>query len=644
MEKALWQEVVASLATQVDTLYPPPKLGSAPLHVKRTPLGKQREAINALYTAFKEGRRGRKLLPKVLFLSGKEGDGIGVGKTYISIATATALLHPEGRVLVICPPHLTRKWEDEVRRDGLKAVVVETPEDFLKAVRRRPEGVEFLIVSKDRAKRQPKREPAFLVRQRGATKVAYCPDCGAHLGRPEGVGKTCRACGSPLWQETGGVTLGKLIDRYIEAFGFLVLDEAHQYKNASQQGLFAARLMQRLPTLLVSGTIMGGFASDLYYLMRSARPDVVGGVTQKEFVETYGVTVRVTREIRYPDGETKRQRSEREAPGFAPTLVPLLLEKGYFIGLKEVGVLPPYTEKAHIVPTSPEQQAFLGDLLAIAEDLRGGTQGGRQEEKATYLGTLAISAYLGLDVPGVQYVVAGGQVWPLSHPIPHQGLLPKEQVLLGLVRLSRAKGEKAVIFVEGTNTWDVQARLWEILRDDGHHPFILTSEVPPERRYALLKRAPEVLITNPRLVETGLDLVEYSTGIFYQIPLSTFTFRQAARRIYRLGQEKRVSLYYLAYEGLQESLLTWVGEKVRQSTLFEGSYTNPHLSFGEEDPMEVLGKALYGEVARYRGEGIFADPTFTPSVPELPTLPEDRTIRVGRRKVVMKAGQPVLFV
>lgn len=644
-QELLLKEVMGAIASRVDELYPSPRLESAPILTRRTPLGKQKEAIDALYTAYRSAGGGKLPQRGVYILSGKEGEGIGVGKTYISIAVTAALLHPQGRVLVFCPPHLVPKWRAEVEADGFRAIEVRKVRELLELLETAPQGVEYILVSRDRAKRLPEKRSAPWKRRSGL----YCPDCGAPLSD---VKERCPTCAAPLFQEEGEITFARALLHHIGRFQFAILDEAHQYRGKTQQGLFATRLAQKLPLLLISGTLMGGYASDIYRILRMAEPALLGDVNEGAFVKTYGATTTVTRHFVYPDGREAQKKTVREAPGFAPSLIPLMLGRSYFIGLSDVEGLPPYKERVHVLTPSPSHHAYLGEIHAVAEAVFSGKENrhGKPEEKVpTYLGPLLMAAYLGMDVPGIPGVVAGKEFYPLTRPISPKELSPKETALLSLVRLSRAKGEKVLVFTEGTGVWDVQGRLAEILTDDGHRPFVLTAEVPPEKRYELLAKAPDILIVNPRLVETGLDLVEYSVGIFYQIPLSAFTLRQAARRIYRLGQKKRVSLYYLAYEGVQESYLSWIAEKVRQSLLFEGTYTASHFGdFLDKDPLQVLAEAFFGQVRRYKGEGVMAPsspqtPAPSPSAVVLPTLQEDRVVRVGRRKVVLRAGQPILF-
>lgn len=620
------ETLLVKVAKKVGETLPVPELLEAPIYTKRRPLGKQKEAIDALYTGFKRGKR-------VLFLSGKEGEGIGVGKTYISIAVASALLYPKGRVLVIAPAHLVEKWCDEVRGDGFTALVPGDGGELLALLKEPPKGLEFLILSKDRAKRTFAKRPIALSR---------CPDCGAPVEEKD-QGKICRFCGGPLWQKERGkgrsTPLGEVLQK-AESLDMVLLDEGHNFRHGETlQAQLASHLASTFPTLIISGTLMGGFASELYHLLALADPETVRRLSTKEFVEAFGAFLEVEKTAYTSEGKTlSHRKATEEAPGFNPTLLGLVMPSAYFIGLRDVENLPPFKEKIHILPTSERQHLFLGALKEALD--------GRSGPRDVRWGSLIMTALLGIDLPGVEFLdTPRGRV--LLPPLPHDELLPKEALLLSLISLLRARGEKVIVYVQGTGVWDIQPRLWGLLRDDGHEALVLTAQHTPEERYRLLKeRAPDILITNPKLVETGLDLLEYSAAIFYQPPLSAYTLRQAARRIYRLGQKKKVSLFYLAYEGVQESLLSWTAEKVRQSVLFEGGFAPEGLEFGlGENPLEVVAKALAGEIRKWRGESVMEGEVSShlPPLPELPELPEGRWIKVGRKKVYLPKGQKVLF-
>ena len=75
--------------------------------------------------------------------------------------------------------------------------------------------------------------------------------------------------------------------------------------------------------------------------------------------------------------------------------------------------------------------------------------------------------------------------------------------------------------------------------------------VPPGRREAWVAQRVEggvgVLVCNPRLVQTGLDLVEFQTLVWYETDCSVYTMRQASRRSWRIGQTQPVQVVFMAY-------------------------------------------------------------------------------------------------
>lgn len=76
----------------------------------------------------------------------------------------------------------------------------------------------------------------------------------------------------------------------------------------------------------------------------------------------------------------------------------------------------------------------------------------------------------------------------------------------------------------------------------------------------------EVVIGNPRLVQTGLDLYDFPTLAFYQTGYSIYSLRQASRRSWRIGQEKDVHVHYLYYRPtLQEKAMRLMGSKLKAS-------------------------------------------------------------------------------
>ena len=75
----------------------------------------------------------------------------------------------------------------------------------------------------------------------------------------------------------------------------------------------------------------------------------------------------------------------------------------------------------------------------------------------------------------------------------------------------------------------------------------------------------------PQAVQTGLDLLEFPTILFYETGYSTYVLRQASRRSWRIGQKRPVRVGFLTYsETAQESCLRLMGKKLLVSLAMEG--------------------------------------------------------------------------
>jgi SNF2 family DNA or RNA helicase len=102
----------------------------------------------------------------------------------------------------------------------------------------------------------------------------------------------------------------------------------------------------------------------------------------------------------------------------------------------------------------------------------------------------------------------------------------------------------------------------------------------------------DVLICNPRLVETGLDLLGFPTVVFYQTGYSTYTLRQASRRSWRINQTKPVTVHYMVYDKtLQNRALRLMATKLETSLAMEGELTEKGLSALSESP-DSMSKEL----------------------------------------------------
>jgi hypothetical protein len=152
--------------------------------------------------------------------------------------------------------------------------------------------------------------------------------------------------------------------------------------------------------------------------------------------------------------------------------------------------------------------------------------------------------------------------------------LPKERWLIDYCHQQIAQGRKVLVYVRQTGTRDIQPRLMEVLRSAGIRVKTLHSSVKPENREAWVHANignVDVLLTNPKLIETGLDLVMFHSIVFYEIEYSLYTLWQAMRRVWRLGQTKSVEVTFLSYrDALEDLALSLMGKKLYAAQLLYG--------------------------------------------------------------------------
>ncbi len=189
--------------------------------------------------------------------------------------------------------------------------------------------------------------------------------------------------------------------------------------------------------------------------------------------------------------------------------------------------------------------------------------------------------------------------------------------LVDLARHERAQGRRLIVFCRQTSTRDITARLKNLLQREGLKSIVLTSSVGTQAReewlHKKLGEGIDVLITNPELVKTGLDLLEFPTIVFLQSGYNVYSLQQAARRSWRIGQKQPVRVVYFAYRAtLQAQALLLVAHKLQASLIVEGEIGDgglaAHGAEGDNLTLE-LARSLTGggEVDEESLEALFAE-------------------------------------
>lgn len=192
----------------------------------------------------------------------------------------------------------------------------------------------------------------------------------------------------------------------------------------------------------------------------------------------------------------------------------------------------------------------------------------------------------------------------LAPTVAEGELLPKEEWLIDYCLYEIAHDRKVLLYVRQTGTRDIQPRLKNVLEQHGLKAVILPDTVEPKKREAWIKdRVGEidVLITNPKKVETGLDLIQFSTCIFYELDYSLFTLWQAMRRVWRLGQRNPVKVLFPVYRDTMEAAaLSLMGRKMQAALLLYGdnagsAITDEAGDSGADFTAELASRLLAGE-------------------------------------------------
>ena len=373
----------------------------------------------------------------------------------------------------------------------------------------------------------------------------------------------------------GGYQPSEFIKRYLPqgTFDLLIADEGHEYKNSGSaqgqaMGVLAAKARK---TLLLTGTLMGGYADDLFYLLFRTlpgrmiedgyRPTKQGSMTSAAlaFMRDHGVLKDIYSEDKGPAHKTAKgtKVSVRtvKAPGFGPKgVLRCILPFTVFLKLRDIGgnVLPPYDEEFREVAMDSAQGKAYRDL---SDRLKVQLKRALALRDKTLLGVVLNVLLAWPDCCFRSETVVHPRTRDTLAFVDSQfdelALMPKERDLIDICKREKAEGRKTLIYTVYTGTRDTTSRLKVLLEQEGFKAAVLRASVDASRREdwiaEQLDRGIDVLVTNPELVKTGLDLLEFPTIVFMQSGYNVYSLQQASRRSWRIGQKLGVKVIYLGY-------------------------------------------------------------------------------------------------
>ncbi|MDX1993679.1 MAG: DUF6094 domain-containing protein, partial [bacterium] len=437
----------------------------------------------------------------------------------------------------------------------------------------------------------------------------YCQVCNTPLWQDARDKGSCPKPGQKYPTKNPRFRLDEYIKRlYGDRVFLLIWDECHEAQNGDTgNGESFGRLAGVAQKVLaMTGTPFNGRSSSIFNLEYHLNPRTRqrynwGGATRflrkarggREFqsvidentkqrgraesrwVSEMGVREQVVEERPSYDKETGAftgtntyERPYEESPGISPLLVAEVLDHAVFFSLKDLGkVLPQYEEIA--LPVEMDADTY-EQYDRTRQQLKDYLIQRKWEGDTTFRGAYLQWAMGWVNTPFRPYQVIHnlkhgltGEKQPhIVTSIPSYGeerVFAKEQALIDLVRAELAENRPCVIYLRQTDTRDIQPRIESLIRRHipEARPFILKNTVDAERREKVIDaevaKGTNVLICNPTLVQTGLDLIAFPTLIFYEITFNLSTMMQAAARSYRLNQTHTLcKVYYLFYEATME--------------------------------------------------------------------------------------------
>lgn len=599
----------------------------------KTPYPAQQEVINAIIKGFTT-KRAMGIIAEM-----------GCGKTPMASFISWALKLVFGhvlRTLIICPPILVSTWVKEYRAlfgDDVRIVDINGPDALRRLDRLRREPVipdkpEIWICGFNRIKTGSKWSlvTAFKsvysmvkrvvhgveVKEPESLKMPICPRCFKELHNlSKSHRESCPECGEPLWGPAQDATrayppatfIAKYLSRH---FHLLIVDEVHQLKGSNTiQGAVLGQLASAIAkTLVLTGTLSGGKASDIFYLLqrvfalnfsREERKALLPGYNSlTTFISDNGSLerVHVTQEADPQTGRASRDDYHtQEKPGISPLILPLFLDSCAFLRISDIAdQLPAYSEILEMVDMTEEMAE---EYHILEQSLMAQARLAYRTRDMTVLGQVLHCLLAWPDRPEWAYEVydrSGGIV--TTAPALDMYISPKNQRVIDLALEAKAEGRNCIVYVEYSERLDAINYVAQHLRDAGLNPLVLRN-VPAYKRLDWIEEHMatgqyDCLVTNPKMVECGMNLLGFPELLYWETGYNIYTLRQSARRSWRPGQLRDVVVRYIIYRGtMQEKAMSLIASKLEAALILEGELSDKGLV-----SLAAQGENIVGEMAR----------------------------------------------
>ena len=562
--------------------------------------------------------------------------GFGKGSCSTKINHCHLYTNKQNYITLIVTPAITlTQWKDEIKNsitDKINIHIIKKTTDFINIYNKsnmKFDKPTYFLVGKETFKLDSKKAPGVNIKTREIKRkkevqhtyywkeikevkekitIACCPDCGIPLknelrkkedvfftekdfqGNPKKSNYKCSNCNTVLWQSVYDKTKKSSLIRFIKVknihFDSIILDEIHEGNNSESIIGNATRTLFNYgkKILLLTGTSNSGYASSLHNILLGLFPNKLKAnevMDIKQFIKTYGTLMAVSKKR---DGEYYRYgRSEIKDSDYKE-----------IEGINAI-VYAKYLAENYIFATLDDLEKDLPDLNEYYIPIRQSEEMERNESKlwndiksanafnAKMYEDSIVKHYVNNPFDWNSIIIEGKDTTNIIQSICiNDIILPKEQELLNIIKKEISEGRKCCVYVDFNNGGEymqgdtISKRIENLLNKNGVRSFTLKTNVATYDRKDLLEKKKDdfqVLITNARLVQVGLNLVFISSFLNYMPSYHVNIVSQSNRRGYRANSTLENRIYHLYYENSCENgIIKRYQRKIAESKAIVGEF------------------------------------------------------------------------
>ena len=403
---------------------------------------------------------------------------------------------------------------------------------------------------------------------------------------------------------------------YIEArkikFDGIIIDEVHQGNKIGSliSKAQATVLKYGKKKIVLSGTSNAGYASNMYSILRAtmsrklSEKGLTGKGFMKRFVTKYGILERVFKEEYGTRGKSEKKVNEVEKEGISSELFTDFLAENYiFFTYKDIRKkMESIVEEYVKVDQNEYVEDQANDLTERMTDVNVAQYGMLKDSILKHLVNHPVSDWGGAIEMQLPFSKETEMV-----PIPimneelafriegNSKITPKDEKMIEIIEQEIRENRKVCIFSYFTGTdgskkymqgEPVTDRIRVLLEEKGFRVAQLTRDKlmingkniktnGGERQVRLHEEQEnyDILITNPKIVNVGINLRFIPTYINYMPSYDVSEVSQANRRGYRINTEVENRIYHLYYENtVEKEIIERFQTKRLESKAMEGVF------------------------------------------------------------------------